>query len=339
MGEIYIVKISKLIIGIFLILIITISANQVSAKTVIGDDITTDGNITSLDSILAPYLKATFGFKDMNRSVWQLKLNYSAELANKILLEQERIAISFIETAKKESLTRKGEPLYDREQRLIGARDTALDLIISNKVIANAIILEAKQLALLNSATQSNLEGIITEVQIQSDILNATALSEAQIVYDVYNESMVQIIANHSKLATVNFTLDTISTSSGTIYTEFISIPLYPPNPTLIKCEIISNASATNVGVQYWSNITNSSKVNQFVEYYDAINSIESEWTTNSNFNILPTGSSRAQLHITHINIYTNQSIEGKYTLSFKSEVGASLVAIRPPSFCEKKEY
>lgn len=211
-------------------------------------------------------------------------------------------------------------------------------MVESNARIARETIREAKLLALLNSATLSDLEGIVIEAQNQSDALNQTALTKSQTISDAVNASLALIATDHNSLIMVNFTTTSITTSSNTDYTNVLTLPLQAI-PTIIDCEIIANASAITTGVQYWSNVTGSPTVKQFIEYYDGVNSIDGVWSEVANFNHLATSSSGIQLHITHLKIYSDQTTSGTFTLSFRSEVGGSLVSIRTPSICEKKEY
>lgn len=338
-------KILNVIISIITLIILTSSA---SAVTSIGTNITVDTNgsinigsaeITS-DYIQFNYLKALLGLYDLNTTTWQLKLDYAADLAAVILAGQEATALALVESAKNESLTHKGESLDTKQARISQAALVAQELVSTNLESARAKINESKFLALLNTGTlsESELEGMLLEAQNQSDLLNQTAVLQAQNISDLVNASLVEAETNFNDLITVNFTKAPITTSSDTVYTNILSLPL-DAVPTLIDCEIIANASATTVGIQYWSNVTGSSSVKQFIEYYDAINSIESEWSEATNFNLLPLSSSGVQLHTTHLRIYSNQSTSGIFTLSFKSEVSGSLVSVRAPTICEKKEY
>lgn len=114
-------NISKLLL---LMISLVFSPYTASADTVIGTNITMgttgainigSGVITS-DYIQLNYMKALFGFKDRNTTVWQLKINYSADLAETILSEQETVALALIESAKNESLTHKGESITTKKK-------------------------------------------------------------------------------------------------------------------------------------------------------------------------------------------------------------------------------
>lgn len=341
---------SRSVNRIFLIfLILVIISYQVSSRTIIGDDITTDGsiNIGENTSISSKYLNSSLiyaqsGFKDFNKTIWKMKINYAYEVANTTLVEQEKLALIKINNSKNESIKNNHESLETRRNRIIGTGNEALTLISLNEAIARSKLQEARNLAQLNGATILDYIEINIEANNKSLILNQAAISKAKIINDNLNNSLLEINNNYNNTYRnkFNFTTNILSSNSNLIYSDIVSLPVIQGKKTIINCEILTNSSVVTTGVYYWSNVTNSSNVYQFIEYYfDDKSSSKSQISTLSNTNFIDTTSGGSTIRITKIKIYSDQILDGSFSLKFKTEINGSKVSIFPPSTCEKKEY
>ena len=57
-----------------------------------------DVDETTISSFEAEIIKVRTGFKDLNKAIWQSKIDYAREFANATLIAQQKIALSLINT-------------------------------------------------------------------------------------------------------------------------------------------------------------------------------------------------------------------------------------------------
>lgn len=134
-------------------------------------------------------VKVKVGLKDLNKAIWQSKLDYARELANNSLISQQKVALKLITTT-----TTTGESIESKIIKLQQAGEQAKTLIKYEFDIAQAKILEAKRLALLNGEKPEDLAAIDAEANLHLTILNLTAQKQIVIVEQALNDSIIEVI-------------------------------------------------------------------------------------------------------------------------------------------------
>lgn len=147
-------------------------------------------------SIETDIVKVRIGLKDLNKVIWQSKLNYSRELANTSLISSQKVALKIIIINQNLSLKTVGESIELKKLRLTTANELAKTFISSEFEIAQAVILEAKKLALLNGETQEDLAAIEAEANLHLIKLNLTAQQQSIIIEQKFNDSLIDIEAS-----------------------------------------------------------------------------------------------------------------------------------------------
>jgi hypothetical protein len=118
---------------------------------------------------------ATIGFKDLNKATWQLKLDYAFELANTSLYANMPLATLKLENTYYSQCNATGQKKY-KLNNLLYTRTEGIEQIEQDTRVAEAKILEAKQLALLNG------EAIGDIIEIEQKATNMRN--------DLYNKSV-----------------------------------------------------------------------------------------------------------------------------------------------------
>lgn len=142
-------------------------------------------------SIETNIIKVRIGLKDLNKDTWQSKLNYARELANTSLISQKNLASKLIITT-----TTTGESVEFKIMKLQQAGEQAKNLINSEFEIAQAKILEAKKLALLNGEKPEDAATIEAEANLHLIALNLTAQQQLIVVEQELNKSITNVIAS-----------------------------------------------------------------------------------------------------------------------------------------------
>jgi len=143
-------------------------------------------------SIETDIVKVRIGLKDLNKAVWQSKLDYAREFANTTLISQQDIALALISTTTTTTTT--GESIEYKIIKLQQAGEQAKLLINSEFKVAEAKILEAKRLALLNGEIQADLAAIEAEANLRLIALNITAQKQEIILEQALNNSITEVI-------------------------------------------------------------------------------------------------------------------------------------------------
>ena len=161
-------------------------------RLVVFDFLRKDVHETTNASIEAEIIKVRTGFKDLNKIIWQSKLDYAREFANATLIAQQKIALKLIAT----TTTTTGESTEFKIIKLQQASEQAKTLIDSEFEIAQAKILEAKRLGLLNGETQADLEEIESEANLHLTALNLTSQEQKSIIEQALNDAIAEVEAN-----------------------------------------------------------------------------------------------------------------------------------------------
>ena len=170
---------------------------------------------TTISSIEAEIIKVRTGFKDLNKAIWQSKIDYARDFANVTLIAQQKIALSLINTT-----TTTGESTEYKIIKLQQASEQAKTLINSELEIAQAKILESKKLALLNGEKPEDLAAIEAEANLHLAALNLTAQEQIIIVEQALNDSIAEVEANDDgKRFAIKDANGSLNLSSGNITT------------------------------------------------------------------------------------------------------------------------
>jgi len=137
-------------------------------RLVVWDSLRKNVDETTISSFEADIIRVRTGLKDMNNAIPQSKLNYARELANITLVSQQEVALKLLNT----TTTSIGESTEYKIIKLQQAGEYAKTLINSEFEIAQAKILEAKKLALLNGEKPEDLEEIEAEANLHLTALN-----------------------------------------------------------------------------------------------------------------------------------------------------------------------
>ena len=185
-------------------------------RLVVFDFLRKDVHETTNASIEAEIIKVRTGFKDLNKIIWQSKLDYAREFANATLIAQQKIALKLIAT----TTTTTGESTEFKIIKLQQASEQAKTLIDSEFEIAQAKILEAKNLALLNGETQADLEEMESEANLHLTSLNLTSQEQKIVIEQALNDSIAEVEANDDgKRFAIKDAGGSLNLSSGNITT------------------------------------------------------------------------------------------------------------------------
>jgi len=144
----------------------------------------------TISSFEADIIKVRTGLKDLNKAIWQSKLNYAREFANTTLFSQREVALELITT----TTTTTGESIEFKIIKLQQASEQAKVMINSEFEIAQAKILEAKKVALLNGEKPEDLAEIEAEANLHLIALNLTAQEQINIIEQTLNDSITEVI-------------------------------------------------------------------------------------------------------------------------------------------------
>ena len=182
-------------------------------RLTIFDFLRKDVDEITTKSFEADIIKVKTGFKDLNKAIWQSKLNYARDFANSTLIEQQKIALKLITTTT-------GESIESKIIKLQQAGEQAKTLINSEFEIAQAKILEAKSLSLLNGEKPEDTAAIEAEANLHSTTLNLTAQKQITIIEQALNNSIAEVKANdNGKRFAIKDADGSLNLSSGNITT------------------------------------------------------------------------------------------------------------------------
>src|SRR3989344_9263492 len=161
-------------------------------RLIVWDSLRKNVDEISDGSIETDIVKVRIGLKDLNKTIWQSKLDYAQEFANTTLISQQDIALALISTTTTTTTT--GESIEYKIIKLQQAGEQAKLLINSEFKVAEAKILEAKRLALLNGEIQADLAAIEAEANLRLIALNITAQKQEIILEQALNNSITEVI-------------------------------------------------------------------------------------------------------------------------------------------------
>jgi len=160
-------------------------------RLVVWDSLRKNVDETTISSFEADIIKVRTGFKDLNRAIWQSKLDYAREFANATLIAQREIALKLIGTT-----TNTGESTEFKIIKLQQAGELAKAMVQSALEMSTAKILEAKKLALLNGEKPEDVAAIEAEANLYLTALDLTAQEQAIIIDEALNDSITEVSAS-----------------------------------------------------------------------------------------------------------------------------------------------
>ena len=134
-----------------------------------------------------------------------------------------------------------------------------------------------------------------------------------------------------------NSTTDDITTTDSINYVDFISLPLTSGAKANIECNLLQDAAAASIGIQYQSVLIGASNQRQVMEYYSSTTAQAICQGTGTILTCSAATSSGTTVTPARLYIYSIQSSSGTFTLSLRSETGGA-VNVRAGSWCRSIE-
>ena len=187
-------------------------------RLVVWDSLRKNVDETTISSFEADIIKVRTGLKDLNKAIWQSKLNYAREFANATLIAQREIALKLINTT-----TTTGESIESKIIKLQQAGEQAKALINSEFEIAQAKILEAKKLALLNGEKPEDVAAIEAEANLHLTALNLTAQEQIIIIEQALNNSITEVINSDDGIRFCLSNGTNCMSSSGNLFNQVLN--------------------------------------------------------------------------------------------------------------------
>ena len=278
-------------------------------RLVVFEFLRKDVDESTTHSIEADIVKVRTGFKDLNKAIWQSKIDYARDFANVTLIAQQKIALSLINTT-----TTTGESTEYKIIKLQQASEQAKTLINSELEIAQAKILEAKKLALLNGEKPEDLAEIEAEANLHLTALNLTAQEQVIIVEQALNDSIAEVEANDDgKRFAIKDADGSLNLSSGNITAAGI---FSPNNEIKIGTPIINQQVNMNGTARYsFKNTDSGDNSNTLFSVSNDLGYLFSFGITSSNYFSVPNNRSFAnQPSIGQSSFNDMYFVNGRYT-------------------------